>query len=114
GGVGSIFELNVAMPMTADAMKESIQLLANGSNVFVDKLLKGLQVNRQRCESLIEQSLMMVTSLAPVIGYDTAAKIAKQAFAENKTIRELILEQKLVAPGELDKLLDPRTMTQPT
>ena len=113
GGVGSIFELNVAMPMMADAMMESVQLLANGSNVFVDKLLAGLQVNRQQCEALIEQSLMMVTALAPVIGYDTAAKIAKQAFAENKTIRELILEQKLVEPEKLDELLDPRSMTEP-
>ncbi|MEX0776063.1 MAG: class II fumarate hydratase [Phycisphaeraceae bacterium] len=113
GGIGSLFELNVAMPVMADAIMQSIQLLANVSNVFVDKLLEGLQVNRERCESLIEQSLMVVTSLAPVIGYDNAAKVAKQAFKEGKTIRQLVLEQKLVAPAQLDALLEPRSQTEP-
>src|SRR5690606_32885270 len=113
GGIGSIFELNVAMPAMIDAFLESVTLLANVSNVFVEKLLDGLQVNEERCASLIEQSLMMVTSLAPVIGYDNAAKVAKQAFAENKTIRELVLEQKLVDEKQLSELLDPTSMTRP-
>jgi fumarate hydratase class II len=113
GGVGSIFELNVAMPVMADAMMESIHLLANATNVFVDKLLTGLQVNRARCEGLIEQSLMMVTSLAPVLGYDHAARLAKQAFEQSRTIRELVLEQKLIAPEQLDELLNARRMTEP-
>src|SRR5690606_15646136 len=86
GGIGSLFELNVAMPVMAQALLESINLLSNMSNVFVDKLLAGLQVNQEKCQSLIEQSLMTVTSLAPVIGYDKAASVAKQAFKENKTI----------------------------
>ncbi|HEX7009300.1 MAG TPA: class II fumarate hydratase [Phycisphaeraceae bacterium] len=113
GGVGSIFELNVAMPMMADAVMESIHLLTNVANVFVDKLLSGLQVNRQRCQQLIEQSLMMVTSLAPVIGYDQAAKLAKEAFSEGKTIRELAREKKLLDEDRLNALLDPRSMTEP-
>ncbi len=113
GGVGSILELNVAMPVMADAMIESIALLANASNVFVDKLLDGLACNQQRCAELIEQSLMMVTSLAPEIGYDNAAKLARQAFNENRTIRELALEQKLLDPARLDQLLDPARMTRP-
>jgi fumarate hydratase class II len=62
---------------------------------------------------LIDQSLMMVTSLAPVLGYETCAKLAKQAFAENKTIRELVTEQKLMPAEELEKLLDPDSMTRP-
>ena len=78
----------------ADAMMESIELLANVSRIFVDKLLAGLEVNADRCAQLIEQSLMMVTSLAPELGYDQAAKIAKQALAEGKTIRELVTEQR--------------------
>lgn len=114
GGVGSIFELNVAMPVIADAMLESMRLLASVANVFVDKCLAGLEVNRERCESLIEQSLMMVTALAPVIGYDQAAKIAKQAHASGKTIRELVLEQKLITEDQLRELLDPRKMTEPS
>jgi fumarate hydratase class II len=113
GGIGSVFELNVAMPVMADAMLESIHLLANVTSVFVEKLLAGLQVNRARCEGLIEQSLMMVTSLAPVLGYDLAARLAKQAFERNQTIRELVLEQKLIAPEQLDALLNARRMTEP-
>jgi fumarate hydratase class II len=113
GGVGAILELNVAMPLMADALQDSIKLLANVARVFVDKLLRGLDVDAKRCEDLIDRSLMMATSLAPVIGYDNAAKLAKQAFAEGKTIRELATEQKLVAPAELKKLLDPDRMTRP-
>ena len=113
GGIGSIFELNVAMPVMIDAFLESVKLLANVCNVFVDKLLVGLQVNEERCGQLIEQSLMMVTSLAPVVGYDNAAKLAKQAFKENKTIRQLVTEQKLVDEKTLNELLDPDSMTRP-
>jgi fumarate hydratase class II len=114
GGVGSIFELNVAMPMIADSLMESIDLLANVSNVMVDKLLDGLQVNEKRCLDLIEQSLMMVTSLAPEIGYDNAAKVAKQAFEQDRTIRELVREQGLLDDQRLDQVLDPDSMTRPS
>ena len=114
GGVGSIFELNVAMPVMIDAFLESVTLLANVCDVFVDKLLVGLEVNEDRCRELIDGSLMMVTSLAPTIGYDEAAKVAKQAFAEGKTIRQLMNERGDVDPATLDKLLDPRAMTEPS
>jgi fumarate hydratase class II len=113
GGVGSLFELNVAMPVMIDAFMESVKLLASASNVFVDKLLLGLVLNADRCRALIDQSLMMVTSLAPVLGYETCAKLAKQAFKEDKTIRELVLEQQLVPPEKLEELLDPDSMTRP-
>jgi fumarate hydratase class II len=113
GGVGSIFELNVAMPVMADAMHESIHLLARVSHVFVEKLLDGLEVNRKRCAELIEQSLMMVTSLAPEIGYEDAAKLAKEAFEKGLTIRDLVLSKNLLDPAKLDALLDPRGMTEP-
>ena len=114
GGVGSIFELNVAMPVMIDAFMQSVELLANVSTVFVDKLLKGLEVNEARCTELIDQSLMMCTSLAPEIGYDPAAALAKQAFKEGKTIRELATEQNLVEPTRLSELLDPDKMTRPS
>jgi fumarate hydratase, class II len=113
GGIGSIFELNVAMPVMIDAFMESVKLIGNVADVFTDKLLRGLQVNEEHCRRLIDQSLMMVTSLAPVLGYETCAKLAKQAFAENKTIRELVTEQNLVPAAELEKLLDPDSMTRP-
>ena len=114
GGVGSIFELNVAMPVMIDAFVESITLLANVCDIFVDKLLVGLEVNEQRCRDLIDQSLMMVTSLAPELGYDKAAKLAKQAFDEGKTIRQLVLDLELLDEKKLDILINPDSMTRPT
>jgi fumarate hydratase class II len=113
GGIGSLFELNVAMPVMIDAFMQSVKLLANVSNVFVDKLLTGLILNSERCKALIDQSLMMVTSLAPVLGYETCAKLAKQAFKEDKTIRQLVTEQGLLPPEKLDELLEPDSMTRP-
>jgi fumarate hydratase, class II len=113
GGIGSLFELNVGMPVMIDAFLESVKLLANATNVFVDKLLSGLVVNEERCRQLIDQSLMMVTSLAPRIGYDQAAALAKEAFKSGKTIRELSLERKLLPEAELQDALDPRKMTEP-
>jgi fumarate hydratase class II len=113
GGIGSLFELNVAMPVMIDAFLESVKLLANVTNVMVDKLLVGLTVNEERCRQLIEQSLMMVTSLAPKIGYEKAAALAKEAFATGKTIRDLCRERKVLPQAELDDALDPRRMTEP-
>ena len=113
GGIGSIFELNVAMPVMIDAFLESVDLLANVSNVFVDKLLIDLEVNEDRCRELVDQSLMMVTSLAPKIGYERAAALAKEAFKSGKTIRELCLEQAVLPEPELTAALDPWTMTEP-
>jgi fumarate hydratase class II len=113
GGIGSLFELNVAMPVMIDAFMESTKLLANVSNVFVDKLLKNLEVNEERCSQLIEQSLMMITSLAPEIGYEQAAAMAKEAFKSGKTIRELCREKKILPDAELNDALDPWKMTEP-
>ncbi len=113
GGIGSLFELNVAMPVMIDAFMESAKLLANVSNVFVDKLLVGLEVNEEKCSQLIEQSLMMVTSLAPKIGYEQAAAMAKEAFKSGKTIRELCREKKILSEAELNDALDPWKMTEP-
>jgi fumarate hydratase class II len=113
GGVGSLFELNVAMPVMIDAFLESVKLLANVTNVFVDKLLTGLEVNEKRCRELIDQSLMMVTSLAPKIGYEQAAAFAKEAFNSGKTIRDLCRERKVLPDNELDDALDPVKMTEP-
>jgi fumarate hydratase, class II len=113
GGVGSLFELNVAMPVMIDAFLESVKLLANVTNVLVDKMLTGLAVNEERCRQLIEQSLMVVTSLAPKIGYEKAAALAKEAFESGKTIRELCRERKILPEAELNDALDPMKMTEP-
>jgi fumarate hydratase class II len=113
GGIGSLFELNVAMPVMIDAFLESVKLLANVANVLVNKLLNGLQVNAERCRELIDQSLMMVTSLAPKIGYEQAAKFAKEAFESGKTIRQLCRDRNILPEAELDDALDPWKMTEP-
>jgi fumarate hydratase class II len=113
GGIGSLFELNVAMPVMADAFLESVKLLANGADVFVNKLLDGLEVNESRCRELLDQSLMTITSLAPTIGYEKSAAMAKEAFRTGKTIRQLCLDQKILPADELDRALDPRQMTEP-
>jgi fumarate hydratase, class II len=111
--IGSLFELNVAMPVMIDAFLESVKLLANVSNVMVDKLLDGLQVNAERCRELIDQSLMMVTALAPKIGYEQAAALAKEAFQTGKTIRQLCRDRNLLPEAELNDALDPWKMTEP-
>jgi fumarate hydratase class II len=113
GGVGSLLELNVAMPMMADNLLASVELLANVSNVFVDRCLADLAVNEKVATGLVERSLMMCTALAPEIGYDAAAKVAKEAFAQDKTVREYVLAHGLVDPKRLDKLLDAAAMTEP-
>ncbi|MCC6682199.1 MAG: class II fumarate hydratase [Phycisphaeraceae bacterium] len=113
GGVGSIFELNVAMPVMIDAFLESVTLLANVSDVFVNKLLVGLEVNEARCRELLDASLMTITALAPEIGYDKCAALAKQALKENKTIRQLVGELKLISDARLNELLDYDRMTRP-
>jgi len=114
GGVGSLFELNVAMPVMIDAFLESVKLLANAANIFTEKLLVGLEVNEERCRELIDQSLMLVTSLAPVVGYKQSAALAKEAFKTGKTIRQLCLDRKILAADQLDSLLDPDSMTHPS
>src|SRR4029078_4944221 len=103
-----------AMPVMIDAFLESVKLLANVSIVFAEKLLNGLEVNAERCRQLIDQSLMMVTSLAPKIGYEQAATLAKDAFKTGKTIRELCRDRKILPDKELDDILDPWKMTEPS
>ena len=113
GGIGSLLDLNVAMPMMAANVMESIQILRGSCDTFNDKLLKGLEPDRERCAELIEGSLAMCTSLVPIIGYDASAKLAYQAFAEGKTVRELALEQGSIDPEKLNEYLDARSMTSP-
>ena len=111
GQTGSFLELNVMLPVTAAAMLESIGLLAAAATNFSARCIEGLTAT-ERGPQLVEQGLMLGTALAPVIGYDAAAKLAKDAFATGRTIRELALERG-VAPDRLDELLDPAAMTEP-
>jgi fumarate hydratase class II len=112
GGLSGNFELNVMMPVMAHSLLQSIDLLTNAIDQFNDRCLQGLSADRQRCEGLIEESLAMCTALAPVIGYDAAAAIAKRAHETGKTVREIALAEEVLPEAELSRLLDPRPMTE--
>jgi fumarate hydratase class II len=113
GGAFGNFELNVMMPLIAHNLLQSIQLLANGSRVFARRCIEGLEADAEKCEATIEQSLAMCTSLAPVIGYDAAAQIAKKAFQSGRTIRDVARETAGLDQAKLDELLDSRRQTEP-
>jgi fumarate hydratase, class II len=108
---GSFLELNVMLPVTAVALLESIELLAAAARNFADRAVAGIAAT-DRGPALVEQGLMLATALAPEIGYDTAAALAKEAFTSGRTIRELATERGIAA-GRLDELLDPASMTEP-
>jgi fumarate hydratase class II len=112
-GLGSSFELNVMMPVMAHNLLESIHLLSRAARVFADRCIAGLQANSERTQSMVEQSLAMCTTLAPKIGYDKAAEIAKESFKTGKTVREIAREKKLLPEAELAQTLDPKRMTLP-
>ncbi len=111
GQTGSFLELNVMLPVTAVALLESITLLAASARNFKVRLVDGLKAT-DRGPQLVERGLMLATALAPEIGYDAAAAMAKEGFKTGRTIRELALEQGIPA-DRLDELLDPAKMTEP-
>jgi len=113
GAQGGAFELNVMLPLIANNLVQSINLLSNGIVMFNDKLLKNLKVDKEKCEDYIEKSLSMCTILVPVIGYDKTAQIAYEAYETGKTIRELLLDKNILSDMEVKKLLNPSKMTQP-
>ena len=112
-GQSGNFELNVMKPIIAHNLLQSIDLMASGCNVLAEKCVDGLQANRERCQELVEQSLAMITALAPKIGYDRAAQIAKEAHQTGRTVRELALEKKVLPREELEQAMDPWGQTAP-
>jgi fumarate hydratase class II len=112
GGLAGNFELNVMMPVMAHNLLQSIDLLTNAIDLFDERCTQGLAADRSRCEGLIEESLAMCTALAPVVGYDRAADIAKKAHETGKTVRQVALEEEVLPEYELEHLLNPRPMTE--
>jgi len=110
---GSFLELSVMMPVIAYAFLQSVTLLTRASHVFVDKCIAGITANEERCRELLEGNLALGTALAPRIGYDAAAAIAKEAFAQGRTVREVAREKGVLSEAELDAVLDPWAMTEP-
>ncbi len=104
------FELNVTIPLIAYSLHESITGLANGSRVFAERCVDGLEADVEQCRTLVDRSLMLVTALNPHIGYDRAAQVAKEAHASGRTLREVVLAKGWLDAATLDEALDPRSM----
>jgi fumarate hydratase class II len=112
GGQAGNFELNVMMPLIAHNLLQSIALLAASARNFEARLVRGLEADQEHIRQQLAESLALCTSLAPVIGYDAAADIAKEAAKSGRTVREVAMERRVLPPDELDRVLDPRAMTQ--
>lgn len=107
------FELNVFNPVMADAMLQSIRLLADGCDSFAERCVEGIVANRERIRELVDRSLMLVTALNPKIGYDKAAQVAKKAHKENTTLKEAALALGYVTEAEFDAIVRPENMVGP-
>ncbi len=106
-------ELNATVPLIAHSLHESILCLTNGTLAFAAKCVTELTADAGHCAELTGRSLMLVTALTPRIGYDVAASVAKEAFATGRSLREVVLERKLMEPAELERALEPLAMTHP-
>lgn len=113
GGSQGQFELNVYKPLLAYCMIHSIQLLADASRSFTENCVRGIRADEKRIRDLMQRSLMLVTALAPKIGYDNAAKVAKEAHARGTTLKEEALRLGFVSAAEFDRLVRPDKMTHP-
>ena len=111
-GANGNFELNVMMPLIAHNLLESVSLLANACDTFRERCIEGLEANQERARELVERNAIIVTALNPYIGYDNGAKIAKEAVATGRSVRELVLEAGLMSEEELDDALDIKKMTE--
>lgn len=112
GGAAGNFELNVMMPVIAYNLLQSVEILAGVSRLLAERCVEGLEADRERCEQMVERSLAMVTSLAPLIGYDRAAEIAKEAFRSGRTVREVAQERSGLDEQALAEALDARGQTE--
>src|ERR1700728_198778 len=113
GGSQGHFELNVYKPLLAYCMMNSVQLLADVARSFTEHCIEGIRADEKRIQELMERSLMLVTALAPEIGYDSAAKVAKSAHVRGTTLKEEAVRLGFVSADEFDRLLKPREMTHP-
>ncbi len=113
GAAGGQFQLNVMMPVMADTTLESVRLLTNATKAFTDLCITDMEANRAACEAAVEKSLALATSLTPLLGYEKAAALAKEALVTGKTIRELCREKKVLSEEQLRTVLDPWRMTRP-
>ncbi|WP_255196371.1 class II fumarate hydratase [Halorarius litoreus] len=112
GAAEGQIDLNLYKPVLAHNFLESAHLLTNASEVFAERFVAKLEADRETCERQVEQSMALATALNPTIGYDKASKVAKQALAEDKTVREVVIDEGYLTEDEADEVLDPRKMTE--
>ncbi|MFO7631759.1 MAG: class II fumarate hydratase [Caldilinea sp.] len=112
GGQSGNFQLNVMLPVIAYNLLQSISLLASGSRILADSAIAGFTVNEERISGLVGRNPILVTALNPVIGYEKGAKIAKRSYAEGRLLKEVALEETELSGEELDRILDPRGLTE--
>ncbi len=106
-------ELNTHMPIIANTLMESIDLLTNGMRTLRERCISGIKANEPQCRHYVEHSMALATALNPMMGYDKAALVVKEARANNKTIREIILNKRILTEKDAKRLLDPRSLTKP-
>ena len=106
-------ELNAFLPLIAESLLESLELLSDVVILFRERCIEGITVNEEKCKENLESSTALVTALVHHIGYDRASEIAKKALREEKTIRELLKEENLLEEEEIDKILNPYEVTKP-
>ena len=107
------FELNVFKPLIIHNVLQSIQILSDSTKSFANYCVSGLKADKNRIKYLVDNSLMLVTALSPKIGYDNAAKIAKNALKNKTTLKVEAMKSGLIKEGEYDKIVDPKKMIKP-
>ena len=112
-GQAGNFELLVMLPVMGHNLLQSVELLARASENFAVRCIGGIVANKEICNGSIEKSLAMCTALAPVIGYEVAAGMAKESYRTGRTVREVARQKKVLPDGRLSALLDPWRMTEP-
>jgi fumarate hydratase class II len=100
------------MPVLSHNLLQSAELLTAAADTFRERCVEGIHANEERSRWLVEQNIIVVTALVPHIGYDAAAKVAKEAFASGRGVRDVVLDTGLMEPDELDRALDLRKMTE--
>jgi fumarate hydratase class II len=113
GGLGGHFELNTMMPLMAYNLLSSIEWMANAVRAFTNRCVAGIEADEERCRETVERNLALATALAPVIGYDKAAEISKEAYRTGRFVREIARERGVLSPEKLDAVLDVYKMTEP-
>jgi fumarate hydratase class II len=113
GGQAGILELNLMLPVMGHNLLQSIEILRSGITNFTERCLKGLAANEARCLDLVEKSLALCTALAPEIGYDQAAKLARAAYESGKTVRDVAMAMGVLPREQLERLLNAEGMTRP-